>query len=255
MDETKITKGILDAYHEKLSSHISSDLLIVGAGPSGLTAAFYLAKKGFKVTILEKRLSPGGGIWGGGMGLNEVIIQEEALAHLKAVGVRYRKSGGDLYSVDAVELGSGLTFSALKAGAVILNLVTAEDICVEDERVIGVVANRTMISGALHVDPLMFHAKAVLDGTGHDAVLVEHLRRRGLFQITTPSGRIADGAMNATEGEAFVVEKTGEVYPGLWISGMSVCATFGGPRMGPIFGGMLISGKKVADLIARSLAV
>jgi thiamine thiazole synthase len=35
---------------------------------------------------------------------------------------------------------------------------------------------------------------------------------------------------------------------------MSVCAVLGGPRMGPIFGGMLLSGKKVADEISVSLA-
>ncbi len=59
--------------------------------------------------------------------------------------------------------------------------------------------------------------------------------------------------MDATAGETFVVEKAGEVFPGLWISGMSVCATLGGPRMGPIFGGMLLSGERVAELIASAL--
>ncbi|HPB32736.1 MAG TPA: ribose 1,5-bisphosphate isomerase, partial [Candidatus Sumerlaeota bacterium] len=44
-----------------------------------------------------------------------------------------------------------------------------------------------------------------------------------------------------------------EVYRGLFVSGMSVCAAFGGPRMGPIFGGMLLSGKKVAGLIQDSI--
>jgi thiamine thiazole synthase len=30
---------------------------------------------------------------------------------------------------------------------------------------------------------------------------------------------------------------------------MSANAAFGGPRMGPIFGGMLLSGRRVAELI------
>jgi thiamine thiazole synthase len=30
---------------------------------------------------------------------------------------------------------------------------------------------------------------------------------------------------------------------------MAVCATFGGARMGPIFGGMLLPGRRVAELI------
>ena len=64
-DETQITKVIMDSYHEKLSGRIVSDVLIVGAGPAGLTASFHLTKQGFKVTLVEKNLSPGGGIWGG----------------------------------------------------------------------------------------------------------------------------------------------------------------------------------------------
>ncbi|NLF09974.1 MAG: class I tRNA ligase family protein, partial [Pirellulaceae bacterium] len=43
------------------------------------------------------------------------------------------------------------------------------------------------------------------------------------------------------------------VFPGLWISGMSVSAARGGPRMGPIFGGMFLSGKNVAGQIAAAL--
>jgi thiamine thiazole synthase len=55
--------------------------------------------------------------------------------------------------------------------------------------------------------------------------------------------------MDATAGENFVVEHAGEVFPGLWLSGMSVSATLAGPRMGPIFGGMLLSGRRVAEAI------
>jgi thiamine thiazole synthase len=43
------------------------------------------------------------------------------------------------------------------------------------------------------------------------------------------------------------------VFPGLFVAGMAANATFGGPRMGPIFGGMLLSGEKVAMLIKERL--
>jgi len=61
-----------------------------------------------------------------------------------------------------------------------------------------------------------------------------------------------EGPMNAEEGEKFVVEKAGEVVPGLYVAGMAVNAVYGGPRMGPIFAGMLLSGKKTAkDILEK----
>jgi ribulose 1,5-bisphosphate synthetase/thiazole synthase len=57
--------------------------------------------------------------------------------------------------------------------------------------------------------------------------------------------------MWAEVGEQMTVENTIEVYPGLYVTGMACNAVMGAPRMGPIFGGMLLSGKKVADLILK----
>jgi thiazole biosynthesis enzyme len=248
-DETKITRGIIDRYYENLTASIVSDALIVGGGPAGLMAAIDLSKRGWKVTVIERNLAPGGGIWGGGMGMNEVIFQEEALPILDEVGLRHVARGEGLYSVQAVELAAGLCVKALHSGATLLNLVTMEDVCVHDGRVVGVVLNRTGISGRYHVDPLTFTAEAVLDGTGHEAILVETMRRRGYF-AGSPVEKACEMPMDAASGEEFVVQHAGEVYPGLWVAGMSVCATYGGPRMGPIFGGMLLSGRRVAELIA-----
>jgi len=253
LDETKISRAILDSYHTKMGDRIVSDVLIVGAGPAGLLAAIHLAKKGFKTTVFEKRLTAGGGTWGGGMGMNEVVVQEEALPLLDEIGVRRQHVEGPFYSLDAVELAAALTLNAVQAGAVILNLITIEDVCVHENRVTGVVANRTMISGNLHVDPIVFSGKAVLDGTGHEAFVVEAVRRRGLLEGTPAVGHHGEGPMDATSAETFVVERVAEVYPGLWVSGMSVSATFGGPRMGPIFGGMLLSGQRAAEMIATAL--
>ena len=64
---------------------------------------------------------------------------------------------------------------------------------------------------------------------------------------------LGESFMDVETSEAGVVEKTGEVYPGLYVSGMSVCAVYNLPRMGPIFGGMLKSGKKVAELINEKI--
>lgn len=110
-----------------------------------------------------------------------------------------------------------------------------------------------MIAAALPVDPITFSAKAVIDTTGHEAVVVEALRRRGLLDNSVAAQRTGEGPMDASSGEAFVLKNVSEVFPGLWVAGMSVCATLGGPRMGPIFGGMLLSGKRVAELVCSVL--
>jgi thiamine thiazole synthase len=57
----------------------------------------------------------------------------------------------------------------------------------------------------------------------------------------------ADVAENST------LENTREAFPGVYVAGMAANATFGSYRMGPIFGGMLLSGKKVAELISQRL--
>jgi len=253
LQETEISKTIIDAYHEKLVESIAGDVVIVGAGPSGMTAAIDLAQQGFKVAVLEKRLSPGGGVWGGGIGMNEAVVQDDVLPLLEEIGVRYKPARSGLHAVDTMELAAALCLKAVQAGAVLLNLVTVEDVCVHQQRVSGVVANRSMIAGQLPVDPIMFAAHAVVDATGHEAVVVQTLRQRGL--LTDPAALASRGEcpLDAAGGEAFVVENAGEVFPGLWVSGMSVCVTFGGPRMGPIFGGMLLSGRRVAELIAAAI--
>ena len=251
IDELAISRAIIDAHHHKLSRCLDNDVLIVGGGPAGLVAAAHLATQGRRVTILERQLSPGGGIWGGGMAMNDAVVQGEAVHLLHAVGLTPQAVGGDLFTIDAVAMASALILAAVQAGAVLLNLTFMEDVCLRNGVVDGLVINRSRIGDTLPVDPIVLKARAVIDTTGHEAAVVEKLRRRGLLPPSVPVS--GEQPMFAAAGETFVVERTAQVLPGLYVAGMAVCATYGGPRMGPIFGGMLLSGERVARMVAADL--
>ena len=71
----------------------------------------------------------------------------------------------------------------------------------------------------------------------------------------TPSGKIeGERSLWAERAEQTTIENTREVFPRVYVTGMCANAVFGSYRMGPIFGGMLLSGKKVAQLIGDRLA-
>jgi len=243
--ELFVTRGIIETFTKELLEYTSVDVAIVGAGPSGLVASYLLAKAGKKVAIFERKLSPGGGIWGGGMLFNKVVVQRDAEHILKEFGIDYAPYGDEYLVADAVELASTLISKAVKAGVKIFNGVHVEDVVIKEGKVGGVVINWTPIDMVgLHVDPLVVEAGFVVDGTGHDAAIAKLVAKRtGCCEIK------GMGAMWVNEAEKLVVEKSGEIYPGLFVMGMSTAEVYGLPRMGPIFGGMFLSGERVAKEI------
>ncbi len=254
LNEIEISKEIINGYFSKLNKVLTNDVAIVGAGPSGLTAAIELAKNGKKVVIFEKKLSCGGGIWGGGMMFNDLTVEEDTVSFFKEIGIKTRKVSSNLYIADAVEVSSCLTYRAVNSGATIMNCVYAEDIMVKENKVCGLVINWTPIEmTGLHVDPLTIEAKFVIDATGHDCNVVKYLTNRGI-KLSTPSGKIeGEAPMWAGPAEKMVVEHTKEIYPGLYVTGMAANNVFGAHRMGPVFGGMIQSGIKCAREILEKL--
>ncbi|MFW6052517.1 MAG: sulfide-dependent adenosine diphosphate thiazole synthase [Desulfosalsimonas sp.] len=254
LDEIIISRAIIERYHEKLTKNLETDVAIVGAGPSGLVAGYYLAEAGKKVALFERKLSIGGGMWGGGMLFNEIVVQSEALSILDEFGIRYKQYQDDYYTADGIEAVASLTAGALKSGLTIFNCVTVEDVMMRPERVEGLVINWSPVEMAgLHVDPLTVRTSFVIDATGHDTDIVKVVDEKMPGRLNTFTGGIVgQKAMWADRAETDTTRNTKEVFPGLYVAGMAANATAGGPRMGPIFGGMLLSGQKAAqDLIQR----
>ncbi|MEA1992752.1 MAG: sulfide-dependent adenosine diphosphate thiazole synthase [Thermodesulfobacteriota bacterium] len=256
LDEIKISRAILSRFMAKFSDYLELDVAIVGAGPSGLMAALRLAQKGHKVAIFERKLSIGGGMWGGGMMFNEIVVQEQGAAILKDLGISVEDAGDGYYTADSVECTSTLTSLACKAGARIFNLMTVEDVLVRENTVTGLVINWSAVDIAgFHVDPLAVRAGYVVESTGHDTEVLRVIQNKTGERLLTDTGEImGERSMWAEVAENTTLENTKEAFPGVFVAGMAANATFGSFRMGPIFGGMLLSGERVAELIDERLA-
>lgn len=254
MIETQVSKGIISTYFDKLEKNLELDVAIVGGGPSGIVAAYYLAKAGLRVAQFDRKLSPGGGMWGGAMMFNQIVIQQEALPIVKDFDINVTPYEKGLYVMDSIESTSALLYKAVHQGATVFNCYSVEDVVFKNNVVSGVVVNWTpVLREGLHVDPLNIMAKFVIDGTGHDSEICKTISRKNGVRLDTETGGvIGERSLDVVAGEDEVVKGTKEIYPGLYVCGMAASAVSGTPRMGPIFGGMLMSGKKVADeIIAR----
>ena len=84
---------------------------------------------------------------------------------------------------------------------------------------------------------------------------VQKIRKDDTVVIAAPTAasQLEAPVVSLQVGEQTVVENTREVYPGLMVIGMAANEVMGAPRMGPIFGGMLLSGEKAAREILEKL--
>ena len=92
-------RGIADPYPEKIA--------VIGAGPAGMSCAYYLAVKGYPVTVFEKESVPGGMLTLGipSFRLEKDVVNAE-IDVLKELGVEFRFG---------VEVGKNMTLDALRA--------------------------------------------------------------------------------------------------------------------------------------------
>lgn len=253
LPEDEITRIIVESASKEWIEVSNVDVVIVGAGPSGMTAARYLAKKGFRVVVFERKLSFGGGIGGGGMLFHKVVLGEPADQVLREAGCKLIPAGNGIYVADAAEMIAKLASGAIDAGARIIMGVTVDDVIYRENplRVEGVCIQWSAVQIAgLHVDPMFVRSRAVVDATGHDAEVIT-IASKKIPNISLTM--VGEKSAYSELSEQLIIEKTGKVIDGLYVAGMAVASVHGLPRMGPIFGAMLLSGKIVAEVIERDL--
>jgi thiamine thiazole synthase len=243
--EAQVSRAIVGEFTRWFTDYIVSDVVIIGAGPSGLIAGRELARDGFKTLIVESNNYIGGGFWIGGYLMNPLTFRAPAQEILNELKIPYREVEEGLFVADGPNACSKLISAACDAGVRILNMTKFDDLVLRNNRVEGVVINWTPVSALPRaitcVDPISLESKLVIDATGHDAWVCKSLEKRKLLSMET------FGPMDINVSEDAVVEKSGEVYPGLLACGMAVSTVFGLPRMGPTFGSMFYSGRKVAE--------
>jgi len=260
LDERIISKAIIERYFDKLNKAIETDVILVGAGPANLVASYYLSKSGIKTVIFESKLAPGGGMWGGGIMFNELVVQKNSLEIFDEIGIKYSHYKDEYYTADSVYTTAMLIAKSEEAGTDIFNLVKVVDVMFRTEnntkKICGAVIQFSPVEHiGLHVDPITVGSKYIVDGTGHQAEITTIVTKKMGIKIDSPTGGVpGEMSMFADIGESTVVGNTSEVFPGLWVVGMAANAVKGTPRMGPIFGGMIQSGKYLAEQIIERLS-
>ncbi len=250
--EKDITRAIVNEFAKQFQEYVESDCIIIGGGPSGLMAGRNIAKAGKKVLIVERNNYLGGGFWIGGYLMNKITVRHPGERVLDELGIPYKAVSEGLLVADGPHACSKLIAAACDSGVKFANMTIFEDLVLkEDGRVFGAVINWTPISSLPReitcVDPVAIESAIIIDATGHDAQVVKKLEERGLIKTK------GFGAMWVEKSEDLIIEHTGEVHPGLIVTGMAVSTTYGLPRMGPTFGGMLLSGELAAEIVLEKL--
>ena len=193
-------------------------------------------------------------MWQGGMLFPKIVVEKPANLFLDAFGIKLKETKEGLFVGDSYYIASKLLANAFDHGAKMLNSVKVQDVIYREDGLHGVVVNWTQVAHltAECIDPLAFESKVVIDATGHNAEVVRVVAEKiGLKNGQAFVGH--EGSMWVDKAELATVRNTHEIFPNLIVAGMAANSVAGLPRMGPIFGGMFLSGVKAAKLVLEKL--
>ncbi|HOS93449.1 MAG TPA: FAD-dependent oxidoreductase [Armatimonadota bacterium] len=130
--EKSITRGIVERFTRELLSVTDSDVIIVGAGPSGLMAGRDLARRGARTVIFESNNYLGGGFWIGGYLMNQLTIRDPGHRVLDELGVPYEAYEPGLYTAFAPHACSKLIAATCDAGCKVISMTSVDDVVLRD---------------------------------------------------------------------------------------------------------------------------
>ncbi|XP_004496859.1 thiamine thiazole synthase, chloroplastic-like [Cicer arietinum] len=256
IEESIVSREISRCYITNMVTY--TDVVILGDSSSGLSCAYGLSKNpNIGIAIIEQSVSPGGGAWLDGQLLSAMVVRKPVDLFLDEIEVDYDERE-EYVVIKHVALFTSTILSKLlvRSNMKLFNAVAAEDLIVKEGRVGGVVTNWALVSMKHDIqscmNPHAMEAKVVVSSCGHDGPFgangLKMLERVGMIDFVRGINSLD---MNTSE-HAFV-RLTKEIVPGMIITGMEVAEMYGTPRVGLIFGAMMISGQKTAHLALMTL--
>lgn len=155
--ESQVSRAMTRRYFADLDTYAESDVVIIGAGSCGLSAAYTLATKrpDLKIALVEAGVAPGGGAWLGGQLFSAMVMRKPAQLFLDKIGVAYEDEGDFVVVKHAALFTSTLLSKVLSFPNVkLFNATAVEDLITRPEgkeedgrvRIAGVVTNWTLVS-------------------------------------------------------------------------------------------------------------
>lgn len=232
--------------------YVSSDVIIIGGGPAGLMAALDLAKVELKILVIESNDHAGGSLWASDLLISASMHNERVREVLDEIKIPYKEGKGGLSVASGPNATSKLVSATCDAGVKILNMAKFNDLIYADKKVEGVIVDwsprLSLRQGINTVVAASLKCQMVIDATGAGANVCRALIKKGI--VTPKKYEKAD----IRASEEFLLENSGQIYPGLAVAGMAAATVYGIRQGGLTLCSMLLSGRKAAESVVMALS-